>query len=86
MNNKHIDLEQYFPFYFCTIANRWTAASSRTYFKEFEVGIGEWRVLAAMFMLGKVRSNDIVNFGLMDPGAVSRVIKSLERKNLIRLV
>jgi DNA-binding MarR family transcriptional regulator len=80
---RSLVLEEYFPFYLGTIANRWTAASSRTYLAEFGMGIGEWRVLASLHALGQASGQEVVNLIAMDPGAVSRAIAKLEHKQFI---
>ena len=38
MSKKPIDLDQYFPFFLGTIANRWATTSSRLYLAEFGIG------------------------------------------------
>ncbi len=75
-----IELDAYVPYFLGTIANRWTAASSRRYLKEFGLGIAEWRVLASLRSLGKATSLDTANLTGMDPAAVTRALKQLERK------
>jgi DNA-binding MarR family transcriptional regulator len=75
-----IELDQYAPYFLGTIANRWTAASSRRYLREFGVGIAEWRVLASLRSLGQATSLDTANLTGMDPAAVTRALSQLEDK------
>src|SRR6201997_2465982 len=75
-----IELDEYVPYFLGTIANRWTAASSRRYLREFGVGIAEWRVLASLRSLGQATSLDTANLTGMDPAAVTRALKQLEEK------
>ena len=77
MTTEPFDLQAYFPFFLGTIANRWTAASSKVYLQEFGVGIGEWRVLASIQAQGTASSQMIVNLISMDAGAVSRSMARL---------
>jgi DNA-binding MarR family transcriptional regulator len=86
MSKKPIDLDQYFPFFLGTIANRWASTSSRLYLAEFGIGIAEWRVLASIFSLGNASSQDIVNLISMDAGAVSRAVNHLEANGYVQKV
>ena len=79
MSDK-IELDQYAPYFLGTIANRWTAASSRRYLREFGVGIAEWRVLASLRTLGQATSLDAANLTGMDPAAVTRALTQLQEK------
>lgn len=79
MSDK-IELDQYVPYFLGTIANRWTAASSRRYLREFGVGIAEWRVLASLRSLGQATSLDTANLTGMDPAAVTRALTLLQEK------
>lgn len=83
MKNKNLDLNNYFPFYLGTIANKWATTSSKLYLAEYGIGISEWRVLASIFSLGEASSLDVVNLISMDAGAVSRAVSRLESKGYI---
>jgi DNA-binding MarR family transcriptional regulator len=86
VDSNPIDLKGYFPFYLGTVSNRWNATSSRLYLEQFELGIGEWRVLASIHSLGQANSVQVVNLISMDAGAVSRSTAQLKVKGLIRSV
>ena len=86
MTADPIDLQDYFPFFLGTIANRWTATSSRIYFERFGVGVGEWRVLASIQALGQGSSQQIVGLISMDAAAVSRSVAKLEQDGFIAKV
>ncbi len=85
MSDK-IELDQYVPYFLGTIANRWTAASSRRYLREFGVGIAEWRVLASLRTLGQATSLDAANLTGMDPAAVTRALTQLQEKGCVEPV
>jgi DNA-binding MarR family transcriptional regulator len=78
--SDNIELDQYAPFFLGTIANRWTAASSRRYLREFGIGVAEWRVLASLRTLGQATSLDAANLTGMDPAAVTRALTQLQEK------
>ena len=86
MTSEPIDLDSYFPFFLGTIANRWTTTSSRIYFEQFRVGVGEWRVLASIRALGQASSQQIVGLISMDAAAVSRSVARLEQDGFIAKV
>lgn len=86
MAEDSLDLDRYFPFFLGTIANRWTATSSRTYLERFGIGIGEWRVLASICALGRASSQEVVNLISMDAGAVSRSMARLRKDGLVKAV
>lgn len=78
-----LDLGAYVPFFLGAIANKWTAASSRTYRSKFDLGIGEWRILASLAVSGSATSLGIAKLVKMDTGAVSRAIRLLETRALV---
>jgi DNA-binding MarR family transcriptional regulator len=78
-----IDLDHYAPYFIGSISNRWTAASSRRYLKDFGVGIAEWRVLASLRTLGQATSLDAANLTGMDPAAATRALAQLEAKQCV---
>lgn len=84
MTNEPINLEKYFPYFLGTISNRWTATSSQLYLERFDIGIGEWRVLASIRALGSASSQEVLNLTSMDAGAISRSIRKLETKGLVK--
>ncbi len=86
MTSEPIDLEDYFPFFLGTLANRWTTTSSRIYLERFGVGVGEWRVLASIQALKSASSQDIVGLISMDAAAVSRSAAKLEADGFIEPV
>jgi DNA-binding MarR family transcriptional regulator len=81
-----LDLSRYAPFYLTTIANRWTASSSQIYQRDFGIGIAEWRVLAALSVLGSATSLEVVTMISMDAAAVSRAMKTLATNGHVKPV
>lgn len=81
-----IDLSNYAPYYITTIANRWTASSSRIYQRDFGIGIAEWRVLAALSVFATATSLEIANLISMDTAAVSRATNTLLGSGHVRQV
>lgn len=79
--SENIELDHYVPYFLGAISNRWTAASSRRYLRDFGVGIAEWRVLASLRTLGQATSLDAANLTGMDPAAVTRALTQLQQKH-----
>jgi len=86
MADEPINLQGYFPFFLGTISNRWTTTSSRLYLEKFGIGIGEWRVLASIYSLGQVSSQEVVSLISMDASAVSRAVTTLAKKGFVKPV
>ena len=84
MANNPINLDAYFPYFLGTISARWTSTSSQLYLKRFGIGIGEWRVLASIRALGPASSQQILSLISMDAGAISRSMKKLEERGLVK--
>jgi DNA-binding MarR family transcriptional regulator len=79
-----LDLRGYAPFYLGAIANKWTALSSNEYRAAFDLGIGEWRILASLAVMGSATSLAVATLVKMDPGAVSRGLRVLEERALVQ--
>lgn len=82
--DEPLNLDAYFPYFLGTISNRWTATSSQLYLKHFNIGIGEWRVLASIRALGSASSLEVRNLTSMDAGAISRSVKKLETSGFVK--
>jgi DNA-binding MarR family transcriptional regulator len=78
-----LDLNSYCPFFFTTIANRWTATTSREYSRRFDIGVNEWRVLAALSAMGQATSLQVVSLTWVDAAAVSRAMRTLFERHLV---
>jgi DNA-binding MarR family transcriptional regulator len=86
MTNKTLVLDQYFPFFLGTIANRWSSTSSKLYLEQFGIGIATWRVLASIQAKGQATSLDVANHIAMDTAAVSRAVAQLDQEQYISRV
>lgn len=86
MSADTLKLDNYFPFFLGTIANRWSSTSSRLYLDEFGIGIGAWRVLASIHARGEASSLDVAHHISMDTAAVSRAVTQLDKDGYIRKV
>lgn len=78
-----MNLNDYLPFYWTVIANRWTASSSRTYMLRFGIGVVEWRLLATLAAQDGATVLDAAKLTGMDVAAASRAMKALHGKALV---
>lgn len=83
MSTETLSLDQYFPFFLGTIANRWSSTSSKLYLEQFGIGIATWRVLASIQAKGEATSLDVANHISMDTAAVSRAVTQLDKEGYI---
>jgi len=77
-----IDLSGYLPAFLNRISNRWSYTSSEFYRKRFKIGMSEWRLmvlLASEPWSQATRVDEVIG---MDKSAVSRTLRSLERRGL----
>jgi len=81
-----ISLNEYVPFFLGSIANRWTAVSSKAYRSKFKLGIGEWRILASLAVTVEATALEITTLLKMDSGHVSRAMRVLEKRKLVQPV
>jgi DNA-binding MarR family transcriptional regulator len=86
MNHRTLILNQYFPYFLGTVANKWASTSSKLYLSQFGIGIAAWRVLASIYSKGEATSLDVVNHISMDAGAVSRAVRQLEADGYLQKV
>ncbi|RKF23094.1 MarR family transcriptional regulator [Altericroceibacterium spongiae] len=84
--DRQLELSKFLPFYISAIAGRWNAVSSKVYRSHFNLGIGDWRVLAALAALGSATSHQIFHLTNMDIGAVSRSMRKLNERGLVERV
>lgn len=82
-DSEHLELDKFVPYYLIAIANRWTTTSSRTYLRQFGIGIVEWRILASLDAVGTASSLDVVQMVGTDAAAVSKAMRSLESRKLV---
>jgi len=96
---EQLDLSHHLPFRLSQVARMLSIGASRTFQKQFGVGVREWRVIALLGDRGPVSAADMVGPAAFDKATVSRAISTLEsdgyverlpdqsdrRKQLVRL-
>jgi DNA-binding MarR family transcriptional regulator len=79
-----LDLDVYLPHHLTVIANRWARGSSRIYLKRFGVGVNEWRIMSMVAVEPGVTAHRAGLVTAVDKGVVSRTVKVLEARGLVR--
>lgn len=80
---RAIDLSRYTPAILNRLSNQWSAASSALYRKKFKVGMSEWRLMALLASEPWSQATRVDEVIGMDKSAVSRTLRSLERRGLV---
>lgn len=79
-----VDLERYVPAYLTWIANKLSRGASQHYLEIFDVGIETWRCLVLLAIEGSISAQQISKIMGMDKGSVSRCLKGMQERSLIR--
>ncbi|NOX82949.1 MAG: MarR family transcriptional regulator [Alphaproteobacteria bacterium] len=97
--SEPLDLAHHMPFLLSEVARMLSIGASRTFQRQFGLGVREWRVLAILGDQGPVSAAAMVGPAAFDKATVSRAINTLEanghverlpdendgRKQLVRL-
>jgi DNA-binding MarR family transcriptional regulator len=76
----------HFPTLIGILANRLTRGASSYYRHTYGVGVIEWRVLYALQQSGDLSASEIAAVTDLDKAAVSRSIRVLEHRGLVRII
>lgn len=79
-----VDLEHYVPAYLTWIANKLSRGASQHYLEIFDVGIETWRCLVLLAIEGSISAQQISRVIGMDKGSISRCLKGMQERGLIR--
>jgi DNA-binding MarR family transcriptional regulator len=77
-------LDRFLPYQLNNIAKRISDACSTIYTEKFGLSIAQWRVLAKLGEVEQLMARDIGQQTLLDKSRVSRVVKQLEKRGLVR--
>ena len=72
-----VDIDNYAPFLLNAIGNAWQRKTSAIYRREFDLGIGEWRIMSMLNIEPNISANRVCDVIKMDKAAVSRSLKLL---------
>lgn len=84
-STSEIDLEEYVPALVNILSSRLSSSASTTYRTLFELGVLEWRILVLLSRESGVSAQQVGAVVGQDKGPVSRGIRAMEKKGLLRV-
>lgn len=84
-NGGAFALEDFLPYQLAVLAEVTSAGFARIYSKEFGLTIPEWRVLATVAEVPRVRAKDVGAARHLPKTAVSRAVAGLRRRGLLKV-
>jgi len=81
-----LDLIDYAPYLFRSIANRLGQTGSSLLMHRFGIGLNEWSCIALLALEQNISAKRICEVSGFDKGVISRSINSLEEKGYVRTV
>lgn len=81
---RDLILDQYLPYRMAVIAHLMSEGFSKRYSKEFDMNIGEWRVMANLGHVEPQSAHEIGNHSHLDKVQVSRAVARLEKKGWVQ--
>lgn len=79
-----LDLFDYAPYLFRSIANRLGQSGSSRLTQEFGIGLNEWSCIALLALESNISASRICEVSGFDKGVISRSVNSLENKGYVR--
>lgn len=79
-----LDIDHYAPFLFSAVSNAWGRRTSMIYRRDFGLGIVDWRVISMLNIEPGIMASRICDVIHLDKAAVSRSLKQLSEKGLLR--
>ncbi len=78
-----LKLQSFFPYQLAVLADTVSRAMAQVYAERFELSRDEWRVVAALYENGAMKTTDVIAHTTLDKMQVSRAVTRLERDGLI---
>lgn len=82
---KGFRLEAFLPYQLAVLAELTSAGFASVYSARFDLSIPEWRVLATVAEVPRVRAKDVVAARHLPKTAVSRAVASLRRRGCLKV-
>lgn len=81
---RDLILDQYLPYRMAVIAHLMSSGFSKRYSKEYDMSIGEWRVMANLGHQEPQSGHEIGSHSHLDKVQISRAVARLEKKGWIQ--
>ncbi|MBR1090331.1 MarR family transcriptional regulator [Bradyrhizobium manausense] len=79
-----LDLQQYFPYRLARLAEQVSVAVAEVYLERFALSRQEWRVLAILGARSAIATKEVGPLTTLDKMQVSRAMKGLEERGIVR--
>lgn len=79
-----LDLQQYFPYRLARLAEQVSVAVAEVYLERFALSRQEWRVLAILGARSAIATKEVGPLTTLDKMQVSRAMKGLEARGIVR--
>jgi len=77
-------LEHFLPYRLSLLTNTVSQGIARSYRDPYEISVTEWRILAVLGRFPGLTASELVERTAMDKVSISRAVKALEEKRLLR--
>lgn len=78
-----MELHRFFPYRLARLAETVSQATAQVYAERFALTRDEWRVLAALHVLGEARTPRVIEHTTLDKMRVSRALARMEHDGLV---
>jgi DNA-binding MarR family transcriptional regulator len=78
------ELEHFLPYRLSLLTNTVSQGIARSYRDRHDISVTEWRILAVLGRFPGLTASELVERTAMDKVSISRAVKSLEEKGLLR--
>ncbi|WP_378943242.1 MarR family winged helix-turn-helix transcriptional regulator [Paracoccus sp. R86501] len=79
-----LDIDHYAPFLLNAVSNAWSRNTSAIYRRDFGLSLVDWRIIAMLNIEPGITASRICDVIRLDKAAVSRSLKHLSEKELLR--
>jgi len=79
-----MELQNFLPYQLSILSNKISSGIANYYKSKHDISIPQWRVLALLSNSSKLTAKDLSKQSQMDKVRISRTVKSLEEKHLIK--
>jgi len=80
----NLKLQSFFPYQLAVLAETVSRSMAQVYAERFALSRDEWRVVAALYENGAMKTADVIAHTTLDKMQVSRAMARLERDGLIQ--
>lgn len=84
-SGANLNVEDFLTFRLTRLSNALRANLTRRYLAEFDLSLPEWRLLALVARFAPMRFSEVTSRSGMDKGQVSRTLRAMEQRGMVRM-